>query len=219
MTQQLSWHNPPVPISLSGDLVLLDPLAEEDAADLADAVWEGELWNLWYTSIPTPERMLAEIQRRLALRDAGTMVPYTVRQRSRVVLDGEIVAGDGSVASFADLMAGAGRDASAIPVSYVVFDILALDGKATTQLPMEERKKILARVVRDTSSVVKIRSFDDAAALFALADELGMEGIVLQAAGSRYYPGQRSGPRCWVKVKTRHARGADDSWPSRRAAP
>lgn len=42
---------------------------------------DGELWRLWYTSAPTPEGMAAEIDRRLGLLDAGTMVPFTVVER------------------------------------------------------------------------------------------------------------------------------------------
>ncbi|NBO02225.1 MAG: N-acetyltransferase, partial [Betaproteobacteria bacterium] len=39
---------------------------------------DGELWKLWYTSIPTVEGMQAEIQRRLALQTSGHMLPFTV---------------------------------------------------------------------------------------------------------------------------------------------
>ena len=39
---------------------------------------DGELWKLWYTSVPGPEGMQAEIGRRLALQAAGGMLPFTV---------------------------------------------------------------------------------------------------------------------------------------------
>ena len=39
---------------------------------------DGELWRLWYTSVPSPEGMAAEIERRLALQAAGSMLPFTV---------------------------------------------------------------------------------------------------------------------------------------------
>ena len=45
---------------------------------MQDAVADGELWRLWYTSVPTVEGMKAEIDRRLGLREAGTMLPFTV---------------------------------------------------------------------------------------------------------------------------------------------
>jgi RimJ/RimL family protein N-acetyltransferase len=56
----------------------LVPLQPAHAEALAEAVRDGELWRLWYTAIPAPERMAAEIQRRLALMAAGTMLPFTV---------------------------------------------------------------------------------------------------------------------------------------------
>jgi len=70
------------PVTLAGRHARLEPLAESHAGELAVAVRDGELWTLWYTSIPTPERMLEEIRRRLALQQAGSMLPFTVRDAS-----------------------------------------------------------------------------------------------------------------------------------------
>ena len=49
---------------------------------LVEAVRDGELWKLWYTHVPSPEGMAEEIRRRLRLRDAGSMLPWTVRTRT-----------------------------------------------------------------------------------------------------------------------------------------
>jgi RimJ/RimL family protein N-acetyltransferase len=65
-------------ITLTGEHVRLVPLAAEHAEDLRAAVRDDELWRLWYTSAPAPEAMEAEIQRRLALQEAGSMVPFAV---------------------------------------------------------------------------------------------------------------------------------------------
>ena len=54
------------------------PLAPAHEAGLAEAVRDGELWKLWYTSIPSPERMGAEIERRLGLQAQGSMLPFAV---------------------------------------------------------------------------------------------------------------------------------------------
>ena len=67
-------------VTLAGRLVTLEPLAVEHHDGLVDAVRDGELWDLWYTSVPRPEAMRAEIDRRLALRDSGTMLPFTARR-------------------------------------------------------------------------------------------------------------------------------------------
>ncbi|WP_295642512.1 GNAT family protein [uncultured Methylibium sp.] len=68
----------PDPVELRGRHASLLPLAATHEAGLAGAVRDGELWKLWYTSIPTPENMAAEIERRLGLQARGSMLPFTV---------------------------------------------------------------------------------------------------------------------------------------------
>jgi len=70
MTPTCPW---PAPVTLKGDHVILAPLAMEHAEDLKHAC--AEIPDLWYTSVPTPEGMEAEITRRLSLPD---MQPFTV---------------------------------------------------------------------------------------------------------------------------------------------
>lgn len=70
---------PPIrPVTLAGRSVRLVPLSHEHADGLREAVRDGELWRLWYTGAPDPDDMQAEIERRLGLLAAGTMVPFTV---------------------------------------------------------------------------------------------------------------------------------------------
>jgi RimJ/RimL family protein N-acetyltransferase len=66
------------PITLRSDHVTLEPLRQAHAPDLIDAVQDGRLWELWYTSVPSPEGMAHEIDRRLQLQAAGTMLPFSV---------------------------------------------------------------------------------------------------------------------------------------------
>ena len=68
----------PEPIELRGQHASLQPLAREHHDGLIDAVRDGELWKLWYTSVPPPERMGDEIERRLGLQAQGSMLPFTV---------------------------------------------------------------------------------------------------------------------------------------------
>src|SRR3546814_15955997 len=70
------------PVTLQDDRVALVPLAHAHAADLTEAVKDGELWKLWYTAIPAPEKMTAEIDNRLALQAQGSMLPFTVIERT-----------------------------------------------------------------------------------------------------------------------------------------
>ncbi len=66
------------PVTLRGSLVTLEPLRLEHCDGLVDAVCDGELWKLWYTSVPEPAAMRTEIERRLALQERGAMLPFTV---------------------------------------------------------------------------------------------------------------------------------------------
>jgi RimJ/RimL family protein N-acetyltransferase len=75
----------PDPISLKGEHVRLEPLAQEHRAGLSEAVKDGELWSLWCTSIPKPEEMKKEIDRRLGLQSAGSMLPFTVFDAAGVI--------------------------------------------------------------------------------------------------------------------------------------
>ena len=65
---------------LEGRHARLEPLARDHHDGLVTAVKDGELWKLWYTAIPTPEGMTAEIDRRLGLQASGAMLPFTVKQ-------------------------------------------------------------------------------------------------------------------------------------------
>jgi RimJ/RimL family protein N-acetyltransferase len=67
------------PVTLSGVHARLEPLSHGHHDDLVTAVEDGELWRLWYTSIPAPDKMQAEIDRRLGLQASGSMLPFTVR--------------------------------------------------------------------------------------------------------------------------------------------
>ena len=71
----MSW---PPPVELRGVHAALVPLSPDHEAAQIEAARDGELWKLWYTAIPSPEGMAAEIQRRLKLQAAGSMLPFTV---------------------------------------------------------------------------------------------------------------------------------------------
>ena len=66
------------PLTLKGQNAHLQPLIVSHHDDLVDAVKDGELWTHWYTAIPSPDRMQAEITRRLGLQSQGSMTPFAV---------------------------------------------------------------------------------------------------------------------------------------------
>ena len=67
----------PPNLTLRGRHVTLVPLDRMHAEPMSEASAAGDLHKLWYTAIPAPTGMLAEIDRRLRLRDIGAMIPFT----------------------------------------------------------------------------------------------------------------------------------------------
>jgi RimJ/RimL family protein N-acetyltransferase len=69
----------PQPVTLEGHGVRLEPLARTHHDGLVAAAHDGELWKLWFTSVPEPEQTHAYISAALAGQDAGHMLPWAVR--------------------------------------------------------------------------------------------------------------------------------------------
>lgn len=69
-----------LPGVLAGDVVSLEPLSVDHTSGLSEAARDGEMWHLWYTRVPHPDRMEAEIERRLELQRLGTMIPFAARR-------------------------------------------------------------------------------------------------------------------------------------------
>ena len=66
------------PVSLRGPHARLEPLSQDHRDGLTLAAKDGDLWKLWYTTIPRAENMAKEIDRRLGLQASGAMLPWTV---------------------------------------------------------------------------------------------------------------------------------------------
>ena len=128
----------------------------------------------------------------------------------QVVLDGEVVAFDGHRTDFGRLQhrmhvadrREALRRAADVPVVYVVFDLLHLDGIDTMPLAYEDRRRVLLDLVEPGGGwSVPPHQIGDGAALKDAAAEQGLEGVVAKRLASRYEPGRRS--PAWRKVKVR----------------
>jgi len=74
------------PLILKGEHASLVPLSQSHHDGLVAAVRDGELWNLWYTNVPSPQAMSAEIERRLGLQVKGVMLPFTVLDAQGMVV-------------------------------------------------------------------------------------------------------------------------------------
>lgn len=123
-----------------------------------------------------------------------------------VLVDGEIVAFVDSVPSFEALQSRmhvrdrgeAGRLAEHIPVTFIAFDLLRLDGTDLTGRPLSERRAALARWA-EGRPVNLSPFFDDGEATAQIAKQHRLEGVVAKRASSRYRPGARS--RDWQKFR------------------
>jgi bifunctional non-homologous end joining protein LigD len=131
------------------------------------------------------------------LPDLGALLPADVQ------LDGELVAWDANGHPDWHLL---GRrmlhgDLS-IPVTLMVFDVLAVEGLSVMSQPYEERRSLLEMLVVEPSGVQLVATFEDGRALFDVICERGLEGVVGKRRRDPYRPGER----LWVKAKNRNTR-------------
>ncbi len=130
--------------------------------------------------------------------------------KGEFVLDGEVVPfSEGKPLPFQLLqrrlrrMEGFEEAAANAPVSYFAFDVLFRDGKETIDLPLSERRKILARLVQGTkvrvAESVDVSTEEEVNSAFRESRALGYEGLVVKDPSSRYAMGKRGSG--WVKLK------------------
>ena len=114
------------------------------------------------------------------------------------VLDGEVCALDEfGRSSFSAMQQGKPGTA----LVYFVFDVLELEGEPLVDLPLQERRARLEKLLDRRNRTVRIsEAFDDGDALYAAAKEQKLEGIMAKRVDSRYAVGRRT--RDWLKIKT-----------------
>src|SRR5215211_115755 len=124
------------------------------------------------------------------------------------VLDGEVVAFDDGRPSFERLQsrmnlaseAAVRRRMADSPVTYLIFDLLYLDGRSLLDLPYTERRERLEELGLDGAHWQTPRyHHGEGQELLRLTDARGLEGLVAKRLDSRYLPGRRT--RAWLKVK------------------
>jgi bifunctional non-homologous end joining protein LigD len=92
-------------------------------------------------------------------------------------------------------------DGFVAPVVYYVFDILYHDGRLLTDVPLEQRKRLLRSVLRDHDSVRFAAHFDEGRQFYEVVRQQGLEGLIAKLRTSRYEVGRRS--KAWLKIKIR----------------
>jgi DNA ligase 1 len=129
------------------------------------------------------------------------------------ILDGEIIGWrDGRAIPFTELQQRLGRKqvdlftTAQVPVSFVAFDLLLLDGRTLLDTPLVERRLLLERLLATVEqSALQFtraklcRTVEEIEDRFRLAIETGNEGLLAKAPESRYAPGRRG--QFWMKLK------------------
>lgn len=195
----------PEPIPM---LATLDREPFDDDRYLFEVKWDG----VRALAVCTDETMLLSRKR----SDITATYPELARMHERLVaydaiLDGEIVAFEGARPSFEKLQSRINlqnakdieKAAGKIPVQYIAFDLLYLDGRSLIGRPVEERRELLEGLVVPGERIsVSEAVHGDGIALFEATKEARLEGIVAKRLGSPYRPGKRT--REWIKVKAVH---------------
>jgi bifunctional non-homologous end joining protein LigD len=197
----------PMPEHVKPMLARTGPLPRDERAWAYEIKWDG----VRAISYSTPGELRLESRN---LKEITAQYPELARLNRALsshsaILDGEIVAFDErGLPSFAALQrrmhvasgTQAGRLAKATPVTYMIFDLLWLDGHSLFDLPYAERRERLAELALDgerwqTPEHLTGKPSD----VLAATAEQGLEGIVAKRLDSRYEPGARNGS--WIKIK------------------
>jgi len=210
--------------------MLATPIPYGDAyPDLADTTWiaEDKYDGIRLQAHVTPERVSLFSR---TLSDVSSSFPEVVDAlRARpgsFALDGELIAErDGAVLPFRFLQARLQRKtidpelAREVPVRYIVFDVLARDNDSLIDVPLVERRGVLAELIAEADTTHEramqpstkyvsaapwhtVAATDDASAInarFAEARERGHEGLVFKRSDAPYAPGRRG--KWWLKLK------------------
>ncbi|GIW69824.1 MAG: putative DNA ligase [Patescibacteria group bacterium] len=130
-----------------------------------------------------------------------------------VILDGEAIGYNRETGRFLPFQEtiqrkrkhGVTEAAKNIPLKYFVFDILYLNGKSTTELPLRERRKLLTQIIEPGDTIIvdeslETKEFEKLMEYFELAKQKGLEGLIVKNPADPYQAGARS--YSWIKLKT-----------------
>ena len=131
------------------------------------------------------------------IRDAVEDLPV-----EECVIDGEAVALDDEGRSSFQLLQALEMEGRKAPLRFYVFDLLQLNGKGLLELPIEQRKQVLAKMCEGVADPIRYSGEipGDVKTLRAEVKRRGLEGLIGKQRGSKYEPGRRSG--AWIKLKS-----------------
>jgi bifunctional non-homologous end joining protein LigD len=118
----------------------------------------------------------------------------------RAVLDGELVAlDDEAKPDFPQLCECVLMRRTTVPLKFIAFDVLSVDGRNVTRLAYSKRRAILEDLSLNSRHWRTPESFDDSASVWEAVCEHELEGVVAKRRSGRYV----SGERAWIKTKNR----------------
>jgi bifunctional non-homologous end joining protein LigD len=190
----------------------MHPAGYEPMLATRGPVPEGDGWAFdakmdgWRTLVHVNGRRVSVFSR--PGRDITTAVPSLAGLADAVpdgtVLDGELVAGDGRASSFYRIgaLVAANPDVRRTPLTFVAFDLLAVDGRRLTGTPFVERRRLLEELRFLSPDWVTAAQWVNVplADLLTSCERLDVEGVVAKKLTSSYRYGQRSSD--WRKIKT-----------------
>jgi bifunctional non-homologous end joining protein LigD len=182
---------------------------EPMAAELVDRLPEGKEWLYeakfdGYRALAIKDDLRVRIVSRkgndLTRSYPGVETVVKGLRAESVVLDGEIVAFDEQGRpSFQQLQH---RTAKGTAIRYFAFDLLHLNGKDLKDLPLDDRRKQLAALIRGSEVEYSDELLGTADQVVQAVTQVGLEGVVAKRRDSRYEPGRRSG--VWQKFKIKN---------------
>lgn len=198
-------------LALNSPITPMEPILAREVKDLNDWVyqvkWDGvrilchidnnQVW-LWNKRLHQRTIQYPELQKAASLLKA-----------SSAILDGEAVVIKNQRPSFPAIMS---RDNSrsellirqqrkSHPVEYMIFDLLYLDGRNLSDMPLLERRSMLEPILSCEPPLYLVENFPIGSTLFDAVKNEKMEGMVAKYGKSRYVPGK--GHHAWYKYKTR----------------
>ena len=199
------------------------PLAAPEKAPAATEVAKQVVWvedkfdgvrTQLHCEVGGPDGPRVEIYSRDLRRVTGQfeeIAKLAAGLKDSVIFDGEIVAyKQGKALTFFDLQKRLGRRApdlfmkEHVPIVFLVFDLLHLNGRSLLAAPLAERRRLLESLALPSASirrvdVIQAASADEIEAAFAGARAHGNEGLIIKDPASLYTPGRRG--LAWLKLK------------------
>jgi bifunctional non-homologous end joining protein LigD len=177
-------------------------LAKEADAPFDDPEWLFEIKWDGYRAIAEKRgnNILLYSRNGLSFRET---YPVVVDQLNKipedVIIDGEIVVLNDKGSPDFQLLQHYSENQHR-PIQYYAFDLLELNGKSTTELPLQDRKELLQKLLPE-SPVIKYSDHivAEGKAFFQVSKEKDLEGIIAKKTKSKYFPGQRTSE--WLKIK------------------